>query len=196
MEAVIKKILSERQKIQITDKDRIASAVLIPIYKNDGDYHIVFIRRTETVKVHKGQISYPGGARDATDATLLDTALREAMEEIGLNPGDAIVLGELDDEITTTSDFIVTPFVAMIPWPYRFTMNEDEVAEIISVPVSALLDKSCIKSDIETTEGGIILDSYNYLYRGNVIWGATARILKKLLDIIGGVVDVRPESSS
>jgi 8-oxo-dGTP pyrophosphatase MutT (NUDIX family) len=187
MEARIKKILSERKKIQIINKDRIASAVLIPIYKNEGDYHIVFIRRTETVKVHKGQISFPGGARDAADKTLLDTALREAMEEIGLRPEDATVLGELDDEITTTSDFIVTPFVAMIPWPYRFTKNEAEVAEIIDVPVSVLLDKRYVKADIETLDGGIIVDSYNYLYQGNVIWGATARILKKFLDIISQI---------
>jgi 8-oxo-dGTP pyrophosphatase MutT (NUDIX family) len=187
MEAAIKKILSERRKVQITDKGRIVSAVLIPIYYDSGDYHIVFIRRTETVKVHKGQISFPGGARDETDATLIDTALREAMEEIGLNPGDATILGELDDEITTTSDFIVTPFVAMIPWPYYFVKNKGEVADIISVPVTTLLDKKCVKTDIETLDGGIIVDSYNYLYRGNVIWGATARILKKLLDIISQI---------
>ena len=173
MEAAIKKILSERKKIQIIDKDRIDSAVLIPIYKDVGDYHIVFIRRTETVKVHKGQISFPGGTRDATDATLLDTAMREAMEEIGLQAGDVTLLGELDDEITTTSNFIVTPFVAMIPWPYPLT-----------------------KMDIETTDGGIVLDSYNFYYRGNVVWGATARILKKFLDIIGGATRPKPVSSS
>jgi 8-oxo-dGTP pyrophosphatase MutT (NUDIX family) len=196
MEAAIKKILSERKKIQIIDKDRIDSAVLIPIYKDVGDYHIVFIRRTETVKVHKGQISFPGGTRDATDATLLDTAMREAMEEIGLQAGDMTLLGELDDEITTTSNFIVTPFVAMIPWPYPLTKNDDEVAEIISMPISALQDKSCVKMDIETTDGGIVLDSYNFYYRGNVVWGATARILKKFLDIIGGATRPKPVSSS
>jgi 8-oxo-dGTP pyrophosphatase MutT (NUDIX family) len=196
MEAELKEILSKRKKIQITDEKRIASAVLIPIFKKDTEYHIVFIRRTNTVKTHKGQISFPGGARDTTDTTLLDTALREAMEEIGLHPGDAVVLGELDDEITTTSNFIVTPFVAMIPWPYRFTENKGEVAEIISVPISALQDKGCVKMDIETIDDGIVVDSYNYHYQGNIIWGATARILKKLLDIIGRATKAKPESSS
>jgi 8-oxo-dGTP pyrophosphatase MutT (NUDIX family) len=196
MEAELKEILSKRKKIHIKDKDRIASAVLIPLYKKETEYYIVFIRRTNTVKTHKGQISFPGGARDATDRTLKDTALREAVEEIGLHPGDVIVLGELDDEITTTSNFIVTPFVATIPWPYRFTKNEGEVAEIIDVPISVLRDKNNVKADIETIDGGIVVDSYNYHYRGNIIWGATARILKKLLDIIGSAIEARPESSS
>jgi 8-oxo-dGTP pyrophosphatase MutT (NUDIX family) len=188
MEAELKETLSRRKKVQIINERRIAAAVLIPIYKNKTEYYIVFIRRTNTVKTHKGQISFPGGARDATDKTLKDTALREAMEEIGLRPGDATVLGELDDEITTTSDFLVTPFVAMIPWPYRFKKNDGEVAEILSIPLSTLQDKNCVKMDIETIDDGIVVDSYNYLYRGNIIWGATARILKKLLDIIGQIV--------
>jgi 8-oxo-dGTP pyrophosphatase MutT (NUDIX family) len=196
MELEIKRILSKRKKIQIVDEHRRASAVLIPIYRKDADYYIVLIRRTKTVKTHKGQISFPGGARDSTDGTLLYTALRESLEEIGLHTEDITVLGELDDEITTTSDFIVTPFAAMIPWPYRFIKNEAEVAEIISIPISALQDKACLKMDIETTDGGIVLDSYNFFYGGNVIWGATARILKKFLDIINEVIKPRPECSS
>jgi 8-oxo-dGTP pyrophosphatase MutT (NUDIX family) len=181
----LKEFLAARQKQYIHDPARISSAVLIPLYKDQGQYYIVFIKRTDTVKTHKGQISYPGGGREKCDKTLRDTAIREACEEIGLRPEDIEILGEMDDEITTTSNYIVTPFVGMIPWPYKFTIEKAEVAEIISVPVSALLDKTCLKTDIETLEGGIIVDSYNYHYKGKVIWGATARILHKLLDIIG-----------
>ena len=135
------------------------------------------------VKEHKGQISFPGGVRDKGDKTLLDTALREAEEEIGLRRKAANILGELDDEITTTSNFIVTPFLAKISWPYRFKLNKVEVEKIISVPVKALLDKDCLKPNTEVLNGKKV-DSFVYHYRGTVIWGATARILNKLLEII------------
>jgi 8-oxo-dGTP pyrophosphatase MutT (NUDIX family) len=186
MEAELKKLLAQRQKQYITDNSRLSSAVLIPIYQKDGQYHIVFIKRTTTVKTHKGQISFPGGMRDTHDKTLLDTALRESLEEIGLRKEDTNVLGELDDEVTTTSNFIVTPFVALIPWPYRFTKNIEEVDEIIEVPIPALLEKDCLKPDTEVLNGEKV-DSFAYHYRGTIIWGATARILNKLLDIISRV---------
>jgi len=183
MEAELKKILAQRHKRQIVDESRVPSAVLVPIFKKEGEYHIVFIKRTETVKVHKGQISFPGGNRDAQDKTLLDTALREATEEIGLRIRDVKVLGELDDEATTTSNYIVTPFVAMIPWPYRFKKSKTEVDEIIKIPVTALLRRDSLKPATEVLDGKTV-DSYRYYYRGKVIWGATARILNKLLDMI------------
>ena len=179
----LERILSQRGKQYINDASRVPSAVLIPLYQKRGHYYIVLIRRTETVKTHKGQISFPGGVRDSEDRTLLHTAIRESREEIGLRMKDIEVIGELDDEITTTSNYIVTPFVGMIPWPYRFTKNKDEVAEILKVPVTVLLKKGCLKANTETLNGKPI-DSYTYYYQGKVIWGATARILKKLLDII------------
>jgi 8-oxo-dGTP pyrophosphatase MutT (NUDIX family) len=183
VKAELKKLLSQRQKQHIADANRVPSAVIIPIFENEGQYHIVFIRRTETVKAHKGQISFPGGTREASDETLLDTAIRESCEEIGLLPGDIKVLGELDDEVTTTSNYVVTPFVAVIPWPYSFVINKGEVDEVIKVPVAALMESDCLKPDTEFLNGREI-KSYTYNYDGNVIWGATARILHKLLGII------------
>ena len=183
MKAELKKLLSEKQKRHINDADRVQSAVLIPIYKNEEEYHIVFIRRTETVKTHKGQISFPGGTREVSDETLLDTAIRESDEEIGLLPDDIDILGELDDEVTTTSNYVVTPFVGVIPWPYSFVINKGEVDEIIRVPVAALMESECLKPDTEFLNGRKI-ESYTYDYNGNVIWGATARILYKLLGLI------------
>jgi len=187
MEEELKSFFAQRTKRYITDKQRLSSAVLIPIYRQDGEYRIVFIKRTMTVKVHKGQISYAGGTREKRDKNLLDTALREAEEEIGLRREDVTLLGEMDDEITTTSSYIVTPFVAMIPWPYRFTTNKEEVEKVISIPVKALLDKSCCKSDTEIFNGEKLV-SFTYNYRGTVIWGATARILNKLLEVIKSVI--------
>jgi 8-oxo-dGTP pyrophosphatase MutT (NUDIX family) len=183
MEEALKKFLAQRTKKYVTDKRRLSSAVLIPIYQKDGEYSIIFIKRTMTVKAHKGQISFPGGMRDKGDKTLLDTALRESEEEIGLDRKDVTILGELDDEITTTSNFIVTPFLAKIPWPYRFTISKEEVEKVISVPVTVLLDKDCLKPETEILDGKKV-DSFEYHFGETVIWGATARILKKLLEII------------
>jgi ADP-ribose pyrophosphatase YjhB (NUDIX family) len=156
------------------------------VYEKQGEYHIVFIRRTMTVKTHQGQISFPGGTREISDRTLLETAIRESYEEIGLRPEGIEVLGELDDEVTTTSNYVVTPFVAMIPWPYRFAISRAEVDEIIKIPMAALLGKDCLKPDTEFLDGKKF-KSYAYHYKGKVIWGATARILKKFLDIYSQV---------
>jgi len=84
----LKEALAQRQKIFNTDDDLIPSAVLLPVFVKEGEYHILFTRRTDKVKVHKGQISFPGGAYEKEDSSLLDTALRESSEEIGLDPGD------------------------------------------------------------------------------------------------------------
>jgi 8-oxo-dGTP pyrophosphatase MutT (NUDIX family) len=188
MKEELQRILAQREKRYINDAGRVPSAVLIPLYETQGRYYIVFIRRTETVKDHKGQISFPGGARDVNDRTLLHTAVRESREEIGLRTKDIEIIGELDDELTTTSNFVVTPFVAIIPWPYRFKKNKDEVAEIIRVPVEELLGKGSVKQGSETLNDRPI-ESYTYSYEGKVIWGATARILKKLLDIVSETKD-------
>jgi 8-oxo-dGTP pyrophosphatase MutT (NUDIX family) len=178
----LRQLLAQRQKQYIVDDGRVPSAVLVPLYKKDGQYHILFIKRTETVKEHKGQISFPGGTREEEDGTLLDTALREYAEETGLRAEDVEVLGELDDEVTATSNYIVSPFVAVIPRPYQFEVSEEEVDEIIEVPIPALLDKTCLRRDTEILDGKVV-ESYVYHYQGRVIWGATARILNRLLDI-------------
>jgi 8-oxo-dGTP pyrophosphatase MutT (NUDIX family) len=183
MEETLRRLLDHRDKQRIVDNNRIPSAVLVPIYLHDAEYHVILIRRTETVKAHKGQISFPGGICEKEDKSSMDTALRESQEEIGLLPDDVEILGELDDEITTTSNYIVSPFVGIIPWPYRFRKNEDEVDEILYVPLPALLGKDCLKPDTEILDGKTV-NSFAYHYRGNVIWGATARILYKFMEII------------
>jgi 8-oxo-dGTP pyrophosphatase MutT (NUDIX family) len=187
VKAELRETLAGIKKQTIKEPLRVPSAVLIPVYETNGRYHIVFIRRTRTVKNHKGQISFPGGVREDYDSSMMDTALRESYEEIGLLPEDAEVIGELDDEITTTSNYIVTPFVALIPHPYRFIPSEDEVDEIIEVPILSLLDKDCLKPDIEVLNGEEV-PSFAYHYQGKIIWGATARILNKFLGIIGGCI--------
>jgi 8-oxo-dGTP pyrophosphatase MutT (NUDIX family) len=183
MEAEIKTFLSQRKKEVIIEPSRTSSAVLVPLYQENGKYHIVFIRRSITVPTHKGQIAFPGGARHKTDKTLLDTALRETHEEIGVKPEDVNVLGELDDQITTTSNFILTPFIGVIPWPYHFTLSKAEVETLIFVPLHSLRDKNSRKPEMETL-GGQEYPSFAYYYHGKRIWGATARIINMFLQVL------------
>lgn len=182
MKQRLRRLIAQRKKRHITDSSRVPSAVIVPIYKKQGQYHILFIKRTDKVKEHKSQISFPGGTREERDRTLLDTALRECTEETSLRSEDVEVLGELDDEVTTTSNYIVSPFVAVIPWPYQLQVNKEEVEKIIEVPISALLDKNCFYQDNELVDGKEIT-SYFYHYQGMIIWGATARILYRFLEI-------------
>ena len=183
MEAALKEFLSRRKKETITIPTRIPSAVLMPLYRENGKYHIVFIRRSITVPTHQGQIAFPGGARHKTDKNLRETALRETREEIGVDPKDVTVLGELDDQITTTSNFVLTPFVGVIPWPYKFTLNKAEVETLLFVPLHTLMDNSNRKPEMETLNGENY-PSYAYYYHGKRIWGATARIIYLFLEIL------------
>jgi 8-oxo-dGTP pyrophosphatase MutT (NUDIX family) len=186
MEQRLREALSRRRKRRITDANLTTSAVLVPIYYKEGQYYILFTKRTDRVKEHKGQISFPGGARHKRDRTLLDTALRESAEEVGLARGEVKVLGELDDTTTKTSRYVISPFVALIPYPYQFQIYEREVEEIIEVPVSALLDKD-LRQQTRIIDGEAVT-SYFYHYQGRVIWGATAKILHQFLGIFSRVM--------
>jgi len=190
MKQRLRQALSQRQKRHIVDANRVPSAVLVPIYYKQGEYYILFTKRTGKVKEHKGQISFPGGAYRDGDRTLVDTALRECAEEIGLTADRVEVLGELDDNITLKTGYIISPFVAIIPWPYPFKVDQWETKEIIEVPISALLDKSSLRQETEIIDGKTVT-IYFYHYQGRVIWGATARILNQFLDIFAQVTGIK-----
>ena len=182
MKQRLKQALSQRRKRHIVDASLVPSAILLPIYCKQGQYYLLFTKRTEWVKEHKGQISFPGGVYQEGDRTLIDTALRECAEEIGLVADKVEVLGELDDTATETSRYVISPFVALIPWPYHFTMNREEIEELIEIPMSALLDNGCWRHETEIADGEVVT-RYIYHYQERVIWGATAKILGQFLDI-------------
>lgn len=188
MKQRLKQALSRIQKRHIVDASRVSAAVLLPIYYKQGQYCILFTKRAEKVRDHKGQISFPGGAYDSSDGTLVNTALRECAEEIGLVDYDVEVLGELDDTLTTTSSYIISPFVGFIPSSYQFRVNREEIEDIIEVPISALLDKDCLRQETESVIDGKAITSYSYHYHGQVIWGATASILNQFLSIFAQVM--------
>jgi 8-oxo-dGTP pyrophosphatase MutT (NUDIX family) len=120
MKEKIRRALATREKKVISDSSLTDSAVLVPLFEKDGRCHIVFTKRTDHLTHHKGQISFPGGGRHQEDRSLLETALRESREEIGLKESDVDVLGELDDAATVTSLYRIVPFVGIIPYPYAF----------------------------------------------------------------------------
>lgn len=168
----------QRQVLQVPGKAR--AAVLVPLFQKEEALHLLFTLRTELVKYHKGQISFPGGAQDEEES-LLDTALREAWEEVGLRAADVTILGEMDDLVTSTSNFLVTPFVSLIPYPYPFKPHPREVAELLEVPLEALLEQ-------RLQDDGAVTDPFGsrpaYKYRDHVIWGVTARMLEQFLDLL------------
>jgi len=183
----IRNILPLRQRRVIEHPPFSHAAVLVPLFQKDGDCHLLFTKRSEEVKYHKGEISFPGGVVDEEDKELINTALREAHEEIGLKESDVQIIGVLDDIVTIT-EFIVTPIVGLFPYPYLFKVSEAEIAELIEVPLSFLLDENCF-SEREIFRGGRNEVVYSYQYGKHIIWGATARILKQFLDLISSATD-------
>ncbi len=178
----IRTILSSRKRRVIEHPPFSHAAVLVPLFKKGGDCHLLFTKRSEQVKYHKGEISFPGGVVDEEDLELINTALREADEEIGLKKSDVQILGILDDIVTIT-EFIVTPIVGLFPYPYPFKVSEVEIAELIEVPLSSLLRGQCF-SEKEIIRGGQEEVVYAYQYGKHTIWGATARILRQFLEIV------------
>ncbi|MFH1088093.1 MAG: CoA pyrophosphatase [Chloroflexota bacterium] len=184
----IRRILATHQCQRITDKRLLPAAVLVPLFLQEGDWRIVLTQRSQKVQHHKGQVSFPGGRRSATDKDLLSTALRESREEIGLKTADVEILGQLDD-IRTHTGFVVTPFVGVIPYPYAFKMQRHETDEIFSAPLSSLVEKDNFRVDCnlriasEDFGPGDIMGSF-YHYQGKIIWGATARIITHFLQLL------------
>jgi 8-oxo-dGTP pyrophosphatase MutT (NUDIX family) len=164
----------------LDETDLKRAAVLLPLFVRNGTLWILLTRRTETVEHHRGQISFPGGAEEADDRSLLETALRESEEEIGLKRQDAIPLGSLSPMRTVTS-FYVEPFVAAIPQPYVFRPQESEIAEIIEAPLPALADPAILETKPYPGRPEPVLF---YHYGRHTIWGATARMLADLLDAL------------
>jgi 8-oxo-dGTP pyrophosphatase MutT (NUDIX family) len=178
----MKNILSARKRTVIDRPPFPRAGVLVPLFEKEGQCHLLFTKRSDRVKYHKGQISFPGGMFDEEDGALDRTALRESFEEVGLREKDIHLIGVLDDIVTVT-EFIVTPFVGLFSYPYPFRVSEVEIAELIEVPLSHLLEIECFGERI-IIEGDRKRLVYAYQYGKHTIWGATALILKQFLDLL------------
>ncbi len=168
-------------------KEKQPAAVLIPLLLDQEDWKFLFIKRTHHQNDrHSGQVAFPGGRADSSDPALLYTALREAEEEIGLNPDDVEILGQ-SCPITTVTDYEVTPFVGILPWPYPLKLSNIEVEKTILIPIDWLTDPKnhqvkFWKPDPSAAEGIPVIYFKEYL--GDILWGVTAQIVLDFLELI------------
>ena len=169
--------------IQTPDPPLPPAGVLLILHERPNGPHIIFQKRTDSVRDHKGQISFPGGAMDPGDGTVLRTALRETHEEIGVEPEHIEVFGPLDDMVTI-SNFLVTPFVGWLDrYPYEWKFSHHEVAYLLEVPLDHLRDAKNLIPDRRLINGKEY-EFQSYQFGDDLIWGATARMLGNFLDLL------------
>ncbi len=176
--------LAARPIQTITEWEARPAAVLIPLYEQDHEWYVLFTERTHTVEHHKGQVSFPGGRVDEEDASRVETALREAEEEIGLRREDVRVLGQLD-ELLTVTQYRITPVVGVFPWSYPFVLSTAELSEVFGVPLRWLADPANLAIKLhDHPMRGPQIPVYYFYYPGHTIWGATARMVVDLLKVV------------
>ena len=167
--------------LRIDKESRIPAAVLVPFVCYEDNWHLLFTKRTSDVAKHRGEISFPGGAMETTDDDLIQTAIRESCEEIGLISKFIRVLGTLDP-VPTISNFCVLPVVAVVEWPQNLQLNSDEVEKIILIPVDFLLQRENWYEDDFFYEPEKFRKVIHYKdFDGEHLWGLTAAIAQKTL---------------
>lgn len=159
------------------------AAVLVPLLERDGEICLLFTKRPMELRRHAGQVCFPGGRIDESDADDLAAALRETEEEIGLPPGNVEVLGRLDETLVLVSSFRLTPWVGRVPYPFPYAPHAQEVEEIIVVPLRELSAPGAHRTQ-EVVAYGIPHEVHFYDVKGQVIWGATARVVTQLLQLL------------
>ncbi len=162
----------------------VPASVLILLFKSENGLEVVLTKRTSTLKTHKGQIAFPGGAVDETDTSKVETALRESWEEIGTDSSQIEILGVLD-EIITITDFIVTPVVGFSKKRLNFIPNIHEIVKIFSVPLNFLYTPENVRIE-EWIRNGTERKVYFWQYDGETIWGLTGEIIRNFGEIVAG----------
>ncbi|MDX2250117.1 MAG: CoA pyrophosphatase [Bacteroidia bacterium] len=161
------------------------SAVLVLVYPQNGSLYVPFMRRAEDGRVHSGQISFPGGKWDDTDTDFIDTALREANEEMGIRREEVEVLGQMTELYIPPSNFLVYPTVGFSPRRPDFIPDPKEVADIVEVEIAHLADKNIRGSHRVEVFGGNYITAPGFTVNGDrLIWGATAMMLAEFLEIL------------
>jgi 8-oxo-dGTP pyrophosphatase MutT (NUDIX family) len=176
--------LSGRSRVVLPAADRTVAAVLVPLLDVEGAPQLLFTRRSQRLPHHRGQVAFPGGRHHPElDADLRATALREAQEEVGVDPARVRLLGALDDIETVASRFRVTPFVGVVERPYAWRPCPREVDAIFTVPLSVLCAPEAARQELWDFDGHQVpVDTFPV--DGHVIWGATQRITQNLLDVL------------
>ena len=187
--AVSRRLLAERRPASIAGRGRWPAAVLLLLYERDDEEHVLFQVRTQRVLHHRGEISLPGGAREAGDESLLATALRETEEEIGVSPSHVEVFGRLDEVATISSNYLIEPFAGAITrrGSYPFRCDEREVQELLEVPLAQLRGQRAGSWSVRE-----LIPERSFRYGEHLIWGVTARIVGQWLDLLAEAGDPPP----
>ncbi|HZO37124.1 MAG TPA: CoA pyrophosphatase [Solirubrobacteraceae bacterium] len=172
-------LLDPAQAAGLDVPGRIDAAVLVPLFLRDDRLHVVLTRRTSGLRSHAGEVSFPGGRQDDDETDLRLTALREAQEEIGLDPGAVELVGALAPTPTVVSNYAVYPFVGLIAPGTRWTLSAREVDEVLEPSIDELRAGFGRRSMVRR---GIPFRTDVYALDGAVVWGATARMLGDLLE--------------
>ena len=165
----------------VRTENLIEAAVLIPIVERNNGLKVILTKRSNNLKQHPGQVSFPGGKSEKTDKSLVATALRETREEIGINNKNVEILGQLSKHVTITG-FKITPFIGKIRTGFSTKIQTSEVSEIFEVPLSYLSNPKNFRVESVKWKGKKRF-FYSIPYGPYYIWGATARILKNLADL-------------
>lgn len=160
------------------------SAVLVPLYEHDDEMHVVLTRRAKTLRTHKGEVSFPGGRADPGE-TYVQAALREAQEEIALDPALVEPLGELDHLTTITRRAYIVPVVGLIEGPPELVPSPAEVDAVLRVPLSELMAPGVFREE-RWGDGDSARPVYFFDLHGDTVWGATAALLRQLLALLSG----------
>jgi len=171
----LKNRLASRERRAFENDGRVRAAVMMLFMNKNNSPHVLLTKRSQKVRTHKGQVSFPGGVMDDDDGDLLRTAYRETFEEVGI-PEDRIeYIGVFDDHFSITG-FHVTPYVGAIPHPFDYVFNEDEIDDYLEAPLSMFTNGEYDRVE-RYYHGGDDYNVYYYSHEGHVIWGLTSRIM-------------------
>ena len=166
----IREALKSHRSHRITGHHYSYAGVIVPLFEKDGEVYILLTRRSDGLRHHQGEVSFPGGMCEDGDENTMDAAIRECNEEVGVNRDDIEIMGALDDEVTIAG-IVITPYVGVIPYPYNFVLNPKEVAYLIELPLNHLLKS----------------EDYSSMYFGeDYIWGLSWGMLSNLKALIRG----------
>ena len=172
--------------------DSVAAAVLVPLLEVEGETHVLFIKRPETMSTHQGEIAFPGGKLDpAVDPDVRAAALREAREEVGLDPSAVEIVARLGGVATAASRFTISPFVGFLARPPALVPNPAEVVRVLQVPISELMDASLYREE-RWDSFRPDMSVFFFELADETVWGATARILTDLLTRLVTVTPLAP----
>ena len=174
--------LKNREPLIIEHPEFKPSAVLMPFFCDDNEIKLLFTIRDKNLKHHKGEISFPGGKQEQQDKDLIETALRETEEEVGIKRDQIEIMGRLDDLFTITK-YIITPFIGIIKGKFKIITSDAEVFRVIKVPLSIFGKNGCFQEEA-WQQNKTSYPIYYYYYRRNIIWGATAYIMNQFMEII------------